>query len=117
MPGESSVVENDGKEGSVMDVDVMDTTIGPPKNNGATPQLGSTLPSQPGATAVAGQNASSEAFALMPIDVPTVVAESRRSDFSVTNKTALLLCRGKMDIFDPAQMIVFCHSFTYQFNH
>ncbi|VDL59677.1 unnamed protein product [Hymenolepis diminuta] len=79
LPGESGVVENDGKEGSVMDVDVIDTTIVPPKNNGATPQLGSTLPSQPGATAVAGQNASSEAFALMPIDVPSVVAESRRA--------------------------------------
>ncbi|VDO04295.1 unnamed protein product [Rodentolepis nana] len=79
LSGEPGLVGNDGKDCSVMDVDVMDTTIGQPKSNGATPQIGSTIPNLPGAVTTSGQNANSEAFALMPIDVPTVVAESKRA--------------------------------------
>lgn len=77
LPGEPDATGTDGgvKEGGVMDVDVMDTSMGP-KSNGAPSQV----QNQPGSiqNQSGGRNESSEAFALMPIDVPVAVAEPRR---------------------------------------
>ncbi|CUT98988.1 Double strand break repair protein rad21 [Echinococcus multilocularis] len=69
------------KEGgpSMMGVEVI-TPIGP-KSNGATPQVPDQPPLQPQVTANMTSNISndSEAFALMPIDVPITVTEPRRA--------------------------------------
>ncbi|VDK37167.1 unnamed protein product [Taenia asiatica] len=83
LSGEPGAAPADGGMKEVgppmMGVEVM-TTIGS-KSNGATPQVPDQPPlqSQPTASITRNISSDSEAFALMPIDVPAAVTEPRRT--------------------------------------